>query len=105
MLNGLGQNSEAFGRAVAADFHDRVLHGLEHLGRPARLAICCCGTTAHRARVGQHGRRARISLSLTTLFCAFEKVFTDSYKTYQEIRHVTGTELCEKYESVIKEPG
>jgi hypothetical protein len=44
-------------------------------------------------------------LSLTTLFCAFEKVFTDSHKTYQEIRPVTGAELCEKYESVIKEPG
>jgi hypothetical protein len=48
---------------------------------------------------------ARISLSLTTLFCAFEKVFTDSHKTYQEIGPVTGTELCEKYESVIKEAG
>ena len=33
------------------------------------------------------------------------KVFTDSYKTCQEIRSVTGTELREKYESVIKEPG
>src|SRR5689334_23215373 len=30
-----------------------------------------------------------------TLFCAFEKVFTDSNRTYQEIRPVTGTGLCE----------
>jgi hypothetical protein len=60
--------------------------------------------TIARASVGQHGRRARISLSLTTLFCALEKVSTDSYRTWQEIRSVTGTELCEKYESVTKEP-